>query len=294
VRFGVLILPDRGWAAGEARWCRAEQLGFDHAWTYDHLAWRTLRDAAWFASVPTLTAAACVTRRIRLGTLVASPNFRHPVPFAKELMTLDDISAGRLTVGLGAGSDGWDAEVLGADRWSMHERFARFEEFTVMIDLLLRQSNTSHSGAFYSAREARGIPGCVQQPRVPFAIAATGPRGMRLAARYADVWVTTGDRNGSDTLRAVDGAAMVASQIAQLVVACERTGRDPGTIDRMVLTGPQLSPCMESSASFGDAIGRYGEVGVTDLVLHWPRSEDPYAGSLASFESVFLAASGSG
>ena len=100
------------------RWRRAEELGFDHAWTYDHLAWRSLRDGPWFGAIPTLTAAAMVTDRIRLGTLVASPNFRHPVPFAKELMTLDDISGGRLAAGIGAGGTGWDAAMLGADPWS--------------------------------------------------------------------------------------------------------------------------------------------------------------------------------
>ena len=103
---------------GAALWRRAEALGFDHAWTYDHLAWRSLRDSPWFGAVPTLTAAAMATERIRLGTLVASPNFRHPVPFATELVTLDDISGGRLTLGIGAGGDGWDATMLGQVAWS--------------------------------------------------------------------------------------------------------------------------------------------------------------------------------
>ncbi len=78
----------------------------DHAWTYDHLTWRNLRDGPWFGAVPTLAAAALVTSRIRLGTLVASANFRHPVPFAKELMTLDDLSHGRFTLGVGAEPEG--------------------------------------------------------------------------------------------------------------------------------------------------------------------------------------------
>ena len=58
-------------------------------WTYDHLSWRHLRDKPWFAAVPMLAAAAAVAGRIRLGPLVATPNFRHPVPFAKEVITLD-------------------------------------------------------------------------------------------------------------------------------------------------------------------------------------------------------------
>ena len=226
---------------------------------------------------------------MRLGPLVASPNFRHPVPFAKELMTLDDISGGRLIVGLGAGSDGWDAEVLGEARWSASERFARFAEFTEVLDLVLRQPVTSYDGTFYNAHEARGIPGCVQQPRAPFAMAATGPRGMELAATHAEFWVTTGDRTATGTMGAVEGAAVVAGQIADLTAACERVGRDPATIDRLLLTGPGLSPCTESVESFRDAIGRYAAAGVTDLVLQWPRPAAPYAGDVEAFEEIFRA-----
>src|SRR5881227_993731 len=129
VRLGVVILPELRWPAARSLWRRAEELGFAHAWTYDHLAWRSLRDSAWFGAVPTLTAAAMATERIRLGTLVASPNFRHPVPLAKELMTLDDISGGRLTLGIGAGGEGWDATMLGHPAWSRPERADRFAEF---------------------------------------------------------------------------------------------------------------------------------------------------------------------
>lgn len=92
----------------------AEEYGFHHAWTYDHLGWRSLVDKPWFDAVPTLTAAATVTSKIRLGTLVASPNFRHPAHFARELTALDDVSDGRFSVGLGAGGVGFDATVLGA------------------------------------------------------------------------------------------------------------------------------------------------------------------------------------
>src|SRR5437764_940980 len=81
MRVGVLILPEDPWPIAVEKWRRAEEMGFDHAWTYDHIAWGELRDKPWHAAVPTLTAAALATNTIRLGTLVASPNFRHPVPF---------------------------------------------------------------------------------------------------------------------------------------------------------------------------------------------------------------------
>ena len=76
-----------------------EDRGFAHGWTYDHLAWRDLAEQDWFGTIPTLTAAATVTTRLRLGTWVTSPNFRHPVTLAKDLMTLDDISGGRVIAG---------------------------------------------------------------------------------------------------------------------------------------------------------------------------------------------------
>ncbi|MCZ4498779.1 MAG: putative monooxygenase, partial [Marmoricola sp.] len=76
----TVILPHQRWHDGaSASWQRAEALGFGAAYTYDHLSWRTFRDGPWFGAVPTLTAAAAVTSTIRLGTLVTSPNFRHPV-----------------------------------------------------------------------------------------------------------------------------------------------------------------------------------------------------------------------
>src|SRR5262245_3987441 len=259
MRLGALILPDLRWSDGGDRWRRAEELGFDYAWTYDHLAWRTLRDSTWFSAIPTLVAAASSTTNIRLGTLVASPNFRHPVPFAKELMTLDDISGGRLTIGLGGGSDGWDARVLGDDPWSLRERTERFEEFVVLLDRLLRESDTSYAGDFYRAHEARMIPESMQRPRVPFAIAATGPRSMRIAAQYASAWVATGDRTSAGPLDAEEGAAVIARQLTALTRACDDVGRDPATIDRVVVTGPQLSPCIDS---FADAVEKYAIAGV--------------------------------
>ena len=140
-------------------WRRAEALGFAHAWTYDHIAWGPLRDSAWFGAVPTLAAAALVTSTIRLGTLVASPNFRHPVPFARELITLDDLAAGRFTLGIGAGGIGWDATILGQDPWSPEERADRFAEFVAQLDQLLRGPVTTAAGRFYAADAVRNHPG---------------------------------------------------------------------------------------------------------------------------------------
>jgi alkanesulfonate monooxygenase SsuD/methylene tetrahydromethanopterin reductase-like flavin-dependent oxidoreductase (luciferase family) len=291
MRLGVVILPELRRAELAATWRRAEQIGFDHAWTYDHLAWRSLRDSTWFAAVPTLAAAALATERIRIGVLVASPNFRHPVPFARELIALDDLSGGRFTLGIGAGGLGWDAAILGQAPWSPRERAERFAEFVALSDRLLRERETTYAGRYYSAHEARSIPGCVQQPRVPFAIAATGARGMRLAAEYGEAWVTTGDR-AREGLSAAEGARVIAEQGARLEAACAAAGRDPKPLARMVLTGVGLAAGLESAEAFRETLGRYEEAGATDLVVHWPRASAPYAGDLAHFERVVSAARG--
>ena len=291
MRIGVVILPELRRAELADTWRRAEQLGFDHAWTYDHLAWRSLRDASWFAAVPTLAAAALATERIRLGPLVASPNFRHPVVFARELIALDDLSAGRFTLGIGAGGTGWDATILGQTPWSPRERAERFAEFVALTDRLLRQPETSFTGRYYAAHEARSIPGCVQQPRIPFAIAATGPRGMRLAAEHGAIWVTTGDR-AREGLSPAEGARVVAAQIARLEEACAAVGRAPASLERLVLSGLALADGLDSVEAFRDTLGRYEAVGVTDFVVHWPRASPPFAGELARFERVVSAARG--
>lgn len=286
MKYGVLILPESRWPIAKRIWQRAEALGFDHVWTYDHLAWRSLRDSAWFGAVPTLTAAALATQHIRLGTLIASPNFRHPVPFAKELLTLDDISEGRLTVGIGAGGDGWDATMLGQSPLSKREKAARYEEFVALLDHLLRESTTTWQGQFYVAHEARTIPGCIQKPRIPFAIAATGARGMALAAKFAEIWVTTGDRTVAQPLAASEGAQAVHKQMVQLDEICTQLGRDPASLRRLVLTGPSLRAGLESQQAFDDTVGHYAEIGVTDFVTHWPRPQEPFAADLTTFENI--------
>ncbi len=240
-----------------------------------------MRDSPWYGAIPTLSAAAAATERIRLGTLVASPNFRHPVPFAKELVTLDDISGGRFTLGIGAGGPGWDATMLGGTAWSRRERADRFAEFVELTDLLLREPAASYRGRYYSAEEARTYPGCVQEPRIPFAVAATGPRGMRVAARFAQTWVTTGERRVDAPLGAADGANVVRAQMDRLDEPCAEVGRDPGSLGRLVLDSG-----LASVESFRDTVGHYAEIGVTDFVVHWPRPTEPFAADMATVERI--------
>jgi alkanesulfonate monooxygenase SsuD/methylene tetrahydromethanopterin reductase-like flavin-dependent oxidoreductase (luciferase family) len=161
-------------------------------------------------------------------------------------------------------------------------------EFVTLTDLLLRQPELNWSGRYYSVAEARTYPGCVQEPRIPLAIAATGPTGMRLAARYGDFWVTTGPTT-ADSLGPAEGASIVGAQVRRLDSECHQIGRSPPSLRKLVLTGFALDPGLSSGRTFQETVKRYEEVGVTDFVVHWPRGSDPFAGEMALFEEIFSA-----
>ncbi|WP_406284637.1 LLM class flavin-dependent oxidoreductase [Embleya sp. NBC_00896] len=286
MRAGIVILPVDRWSRAAEWWRWADEVGFDSAWTYDHLSWRSFREQSWFGAVTTLTAAAAVTQRIRLGTMVTSPNFRHPVTLAKDVMGIDDVSDGRFTLGVGAGGTGFDATTLGQRQWSARERADRFAEFVELTDRLLRTDATTYEGHFYSADEARMIPGCVQTPRVPFAIAATGPRGLRLAARHGQAWVTYGDPKRAGELPVEDCPGVVAGQLGRLADECAAAGRDVKELDRILLTGSTRERPLESVDAFVDFAGRYAEAGITDLLVHRPIADSPFATDPAVFERI--------
>ncbi|WP_053738185.1 LLM class flavin-dependent oxidoreductase [Nocardia sp. NRRL S-836] len=284
MRTGIVILPEHRWWIAEPKWRAAEEYGFHHAWTYDHLGWRTLVDGPWFGAIPTLTAAAMVTTRLRLGTFVASPNFRHPVSFARELLAVDDVSDGRFTLGIGAGGPGYDTTVMGAKPPLPRERTERFAEFVELLSQLLSHDRVTFDGRYYQAVEARSFPGCVQRPRLPFLVAANGPKAMEVAARFGTGWVTTGPMPEDD----VDhegwwrGVARMAAQFDETIL---RTGRRT-RVDRYLNLDSAPVYSLSSVECFTDAVGRAAELGFTDVVSHWPRHDGVYAGSESVLEQV--------
>jgi alkanesulfonate monooxygenase SsuD/methylene tetrahydromethanopterin reductase-like flavin-dependent oxidoreductase (luciferase family) len=278
VRIGIVILPDERWSVAGRRWRLAEEYGFDHAWTYDHLGWRDLVDGPWFDAVPTLTAAAMVTRRIRLGTLIASPNFRHPVHFAREITALDDISQGRLLLGVGAGGTGFDAAVLGAAELTPRERVDRFTEFLALLTQLLENDKTDFTGTYYSAVDARSTPGPAQRPHPPLVVAANGPRALRLAAKYGDGWVTTGTPAVTDEAAWWRSVAEVSDRFTEAAA-----GR---AVDRYLSLDSSPVFSMSSVEAFTEAVGRAAELGFTDVLTHWPRRSSWYAGDEKVLETV--------
>jgi alkanesulfonate monooxygenase SsuD/methylene tetrahydromethanopterin reductase-like flavin-dependent oxidoreductase (luciferase family) len=278
MRFGLTILPELPWSELRPRWEAAEAMGFDHAWTYDHLVWGGLPESPWYGTMPTLAAVALVTERIGLGTLVSSPNFRHPVVLHRDVQSLDDVSAGRFMLGVGTGGD-LDSEILGGETLSTRERVDRFQEFVELLVRLRTEDHVDADGRWFSARNARTLPPLRD---VPLVVAANGPRSLRFAARTGDAWVTTGARvesveewwTGLDEARNTVGETLSAA------------GRDPASFPRYLSldSSPQFS--LASRGVFEDMVGRAEGLGFTDVITHWPRPDGPYAGSVAVLEDV--------
>ena len=278
MRFGLTILPEYAWAEAEPRWRAAEELGFDHAWTYDHLVWGGLPDSPWFGTTPTLTAAALATSTIRLGTFVSSPNFRHPVAFHRDVQALDDISGGRFLLGVGTGGD-LDSQILGGAPLTTKERVDRFQEFTRLLISLREGDHVSADGTWFSASDARTLPALGD---VPLLVAANGPRSLRFAARNGDGWVTTGAK--TETLD--EWFAGLAESRRVLDEALDEAAREATSFPRYL--NLDSSPCfsLESADLFEDMVGRAASLGFTDVITHWPRPESPYRGDVRTLETV--------
>ncbi len=282
MKVSTVILPHERWARARSTWERAEQLGFHAAYTYDHLSWRSFRDGPWFDAVTTLAAAAAATSTIRLGPMVTSPNFRHPVPLARALLGLDDLSGGRLVVGVGSGGTGFDAEALGGPPWSAAERSARFAEFVERLDQVLTRPETTESGHYYPAHAVVRHPAPLAGPRPPFVVSAMGPRAMQVAADHGQGWVTIGGLPGSAGRTEV----AVADQMRLLDAALDQRGRAVAEVERVFLDGFTEERPLASVDAFVDVAGRFGRLGFTELVVHWPIPDSPFDVDPVVFERI--------
>jgi alkanesulfonate monooxygenase SsuD/methylene tetrahydromethanopterin reductase-like flavin-dependent oxidoreductase (luciferase family) len=263
------------------RWQEAERLGFDVLWNVDTVVEPDRPRHMMFDGPTTLALMAAATADIRIGTLVSSLYFRHPVTLAKAAMTVDHLSSGRLEVALGVGDPSAGARAAGVE-WTAGESVARFREFVELVDLLLRQEVTTYTGRFYRCEEAETVPLPQQTPRPPITIAAHGPRMLGIAAELGDGWSSWG---GYEVETQDDFYAVTAARSRRFDDLCSEAGRDPATIRHSLVCFPPLTP-WESVEYFQDMVGRFQEVGIDEFVLYWPQAWRQAPGEQAIFEEV--------
>lgn len=262
-RIGIVTDQNLSWEMTLELWLRFEALGFDSAWVCDHFQQPSRPDGPYFEGWTLLTALAARTTRLRLGVLVTSNTFRHPSLLAKQAVTVDHLSNGRLELGIGAGWYVPEHTAFGIEFPDVPELVARFREAVVLIDQMLRQEVTTYDGTYYQVKEAPVRPATIQRPRPPLTLGAHRTRMLRIVAEYADRW---------NSHASVDEMAE-RNQI--LDDHCAAIGRDPATIIRSLYGWASqmgIDPWASPDA-FYDVIGRYREAGVSEFLLDAPPPE---------------------
>ena len=281
LRFGVAFLPNIPWDELVRRFLYIEELNFDIAGTGDHFANFFYPSQPWFEAWTLLSALATQTSKIRIGTLVTPIAWRNPAFLARQAMTVDHISNGRLELGLGSGvrSDR-SYEMTGIPNWGPRGRVARFREYVEIVDQLLRNEVTNYEGRYYKIKEAVMSPRPVQKPRPPITIAAHRPRMLKLAARYADTWTTLGRAERLEEIRHRN----------ELVDKyCREIGRDPKNLrrsywfyDSEILKHDGLFAYYESEDAFREMVRPYIDMGMTEVLLSYPCRDE----QLPMFEKI--------
>ncbi|MDH4159117.1 MAG: LLM class flavin-dependent oxidoreductase [Actinomycetota bacterium] len=263
--FGVYLTPRDGRHSHELL-RRAEDSDLDTVWVGDTLGdWRDL-DAPLLDTWVTLGALAVESRRVRLGMLVTNLAWRRPVEVARFAMTVDQLSGGRFTLGLGCGEVD-DQVMAGVDVLTMapRERVDRLAEGVVVIDRLLRGDRSAFHGRFTSYDAAATAPGSVQQPRLPLMVAGNGPRITRLAADRADIWNTWIDNGDADAFHALTVDRM--QRFDERLVA---NGRGLAAVTRSLLVFDDVMQPWADDDAVPRLVAQFRPLGFTQFVFYPP------------------------
>lgn len=235
IKIGIMLPESEREMAGDtAGWrdfvamARAiEDNGFDSLWFADHLLMKVEGhepQGAWEAW-SMLSAFAAITDRIELAPFVSCTAYRNPALTAKIAETVDEISGGRLILGLGSG---WAEPEYAAFGYPFDHRFGRFEEAFTIIRKLIREGEVDFHGRWYEANECELRPRGPRPEGMPIMVGTFGaPKMTRLIAEHADIWNVWAQHTGNR-------ATGVAPLLERLDAACEEVGRDPASLERTV------------------------------------------------------------
>jgi len=271
LRFCIAAMQDAPWPEMIARWQRLESQGLDGLMLADHFVNFAQPKAPWFESWTLLAALATQTKTIRIGLLSAMP-WRNPAFLARQAMTVDHISNGRLDLGLGAGAPGGEDisyAMTGTPDWPPKERVDRFREYVAIVDRLLRDPETNFEGRYYQVHGTIMNPLPVQKPRPPLMIGANGARMLKIVAKYADTWNTFG---GGSIKSPAEMLTVTRERNKMLDENCAEIGRDPTTLrrSRLIYTQEEYMQMYSQPGAFKDIIKRYREIGMSEFILFYP------------------------
>ncbi|MDQ3613411.1 MAG: LLM class flavin-dependent oxidoreductase [Chloroflexota bacterium] len=259
--FGIQTIQTWTWQEMLERWAWFEDLGWDSLWLPDHFVPTARPDGPMFEAWTLLAALATKTTKARLGVLVSSNTFRHPALLAKQAVTIDHISNGRMELGVGAGWFADEHEMFGLDFPKIGELVERYAEAIDLLDRYLSGAQTTFEGEYYTLRSAYNRPAPVQKPRMPLMLGAHGPRMIDLVSRYADTW---NSRGTPEEMR---------ERNQRMDEACIRNDRDPCAIKRSMLyvvaQMPEEQP-WDSTDAFADFVGRFTDAGVQEFIFQPP------------------------
>jgi alkanesulfonate monooxygenase SsuD/methylene tetrahydromethanopterin reductase-like flavin-dependent oxidoreductase (luciferase family) len=196
---------------------------------------------------------------------------RNPGILAKSILTVDQISDGRVDVAVGGGYYPVEHEALGLDFLDPVGRGDRLREAVTILDQALRGNTVTHDGTHYRLQDATFRPYPTQTPRPPLWVAAQAPRSLRVAARHADAVVSLGEHEKGI------GESLPAfrARMEQLDEICLEEGRDPATLRRCYFAGWANEPIFASVGATTDLIGRYVDAGATDFTFYLHNPEEP-------------------
>jgi F420-dependent oxidoreductase-like protein len=276
MRFSIWPTPTQSFDEVVEITAHCEQTGWDGAYIADHFMpngpGTEALDGDMLECWSLLAALAARVPRLRLAPLVSSVTYRHPAVLANIAATVDQISGGRLTLGVGAGWQENEHAAYGIPLGTVRERMDRFEEAVQILRSLLTEARTTFAGQYFQLADAPCQPGPVQD-RMPILIGGGGERRtMRIAAQYADQWNawTTPD--------------LLAHKVSVLRQHCDDVGRDPAEIHvstqallflstdtqwleerRAAAAGPPV--IIGTPAEVADIVARYQEAGADELII---------------------------
>ncbi len=245
----------------------ADAGNLDSIWLFDHLLFRFTEESTLgiWECWTLLSALAEATNNVELGTLVLCNPFRNPALLAKMAHTLDEVSNGRVILGLGAG---WHQPEFDAFGYPFDYRVSRFNEAVQIMNPLLKGETVDFEGKYYQAKDCVITPPSPRKEGVPLLVGAFSPRMLRLTAQYADKWNTAW----------LTDPAQLAERLQKIHNACTEVGRDPATLEVTVAIEtvfPHLdagTPMVDgahsgSAEEIAQVFQGYADVGVSHLIV---------------------------